>query len=762
MSQIDYHFWHVILLAKDAEGFKQIRQLSSRAWGRAWFRAILRTPTYPSDLFDIIQGGHIIGSSACLGGYPAWCWKQSVLAEHSDGFLVGPESFFQTPEYYYKKLDNHLAAMEDLFGKGNYFIELQPNEGQYGAEQNAYNKFMIERYWGKYPFIFTTDAHYLKADEREIHKAFLNSKSSKDREVDEFYRYAYIMSQQEVRDLMPYLTDAQFEEMVNNTKRIADMCSFYEIEQAPKLAAVEYEHWDEYAVDLEIFNDVDAELYPNFHYYLTTDNRTDHYLARLVAHGFAEKYKETWHTDTYYARLEEEFWTLKQVGDKINQPMADYFITMSKIIDIVWNDAGSIVGPSRGSAGALLINFLLGITQMNPVEMELPFVWRFLHPSRPDLPDIDFDTESDKRARVFNEVRKYFNSIGGEVINVCTFGTEGTKSAIKTAGRGLAIDDDTISYITAMIPNERGFDWSLKDCYYGNGEDRAPIKAFIEQMNEYPQLWELAQNIEGLITRLGVHASGVVCVNGDFNNYNSIMKTTKEQVVTSYDLHDLERCGMVKYDFLTVSALDRIRQCMNYMLEDGTIQWQGNLRATYQRYLAPDVLDYTSDAMWDLVGEGAINSLFQFDTIVGSQAIKQIRPRSLTELAIASSVMRLMGEGELPLDIYARYKKVPTLWYDEMSAHGLTDEEVKILERYLKKKAGVAESQESIMQIVMDPDIAGFTMQDANKLRKTIAKKQFREIEKVRQLFFDKGLECGASQNLLSYIWHVQVSRQLG
>ena len=751
------HFWHLILIAKDYEGFHQLRQLSSRAWGRSWFRGILRTPTYPSDLVEIIGGnpGHVICSTACLGGFAAWCWKKAF---HDDNKFPWEQG--QDKDYYLEKLDHHLAAMTNLFGKDNFYIELQPNET--GSDQNEYNEFMINRYWGKYPFIFSTDAHYLKADEREIHKAFLNSKSSKDREVDEFYKYAYMMSQDEVRSLMSYVTDAQFMDMVNNTRKIKDMCEFYELEQKPKLATVEYEHWDEYADDLEVFEDVDEETYPNFYYYLHAERRSDNYLARLVAHGFIEKYKDSWDDEVYYKRLEEEFWTLKQVGDKIEQPMADYFITMSKIIDIVWNDAGSLVGPSRGSAGALLINYLLGITQMNPIEMELPFVWRFLHPSRPDLPDIDFDTESDKRAVVFNEVKKYFNSIKGDVINVCTFGTEGTKSAIRTAGRGLKIDDDEISYITSMIPNERGFDWTLSECYYGNDEDKSPIKAFVEEMNKYPKLWQLAQSIEGLITRLGVHASGVVCVNGDFNQYNSIMKTSKGQIVTSYDLHTLERCGMVKYDFLTVSALDRIHQCLNYMLEDGTIEWKGSLRATYNKYLHPEVLDYDSDKMWDMVGRGEISSLFQFDTLVGSQAIKSIQPRSLNELAISSSLMRLMGEGELPLEKYARYKRLPNAWYQEMSAYGLTDAEQHILEKYLKKKCGVGESQEVIMQIVMDPQISGFTMQEANKLRKTIAKKQFKEIEAVKELFFNKGKEVGASNNLLSYIWYVQVSAQLG
>lgn len=749
------HFWHLILIAKDAEGFHQLKQLSSAAWRRAWFRGILRTPTYPSDLFNYVKGGHLICSTACLGGYAAWAWRQAFHNDSPKPWEIGLDK-----DYYIAKLDNHLAAMQNLFGKGNFYIELQPNE--IGSEQNEYNQFMLQRYWGKYPFIFTTDAHYLKADERETHKAFLNSKSSKDREVDEFYKYAYLMSQKEVRELMPYITDYQFNEMVANTIRIKNMCSFYELEQKPKLAQVKYEHWDEYKDDLEVFNDVDEETYPNFYHYLHTDNKSDNYLARLVAHGYIDKYQSGWMDEVYYKRLEEEFWTLKEVGDKIEQPMADYFITMSKIMDLVWNEANSISGPSRGSAGALLINYLLGITQMNPIEMELPFVWRFLHPSRPDLPDIDFDTESDKRLAVFKAVRDYFNSIGGDVINVCTFGTEGTKSAIKTAGRGLKIDDDTITYITSMIPNERGFDWTLSECYYGNGEDRKPIKAFVEQMQEHPKLWQLAQNIEGLITRLGVHASGVVCVNGDFNDYNSVMKTSHEQLVTSYDLHTLERCGMVKYDFLTVSALDRIRQCMNYMLEDGTMEWQGSLRATYNKYLAPQVLDYTSAEMWDMVGRGEISSLFQFDTLVGSQAIKSIQPKSLNELAISSSLMRLMADGELPLEKYARFKRVPELWYDEMRAHGLTKEEMKVLEKYLSKKNGVGESQEVVMQMVMDPQISGFSMQEANKLRKTIAKKQFREIEAVKELFFEKGRERGTSNNLLSYIWYVQVSAQLG
>lgn len=756
------HFWHLILLAKDEIGFRQLKELSSRAWRRAWFRGILRTPTYPSDLVEVIGAnpGHIICSTACLGGYAAWCWRNYTIACKDDGCLDYISEGGHDKQWFLDKLDNHLAAMTQLFGKDHFYIELQPNEK--GSEQNEYNQFMLKRYWEKYPFIFTTDAHYLKADEREIHKAFLNSKSSKDREVDEFYKYTYIMSQEEVYSLMKdYVDEKTFFEMVNNTRKIKDMVQFFEIEKPKVIAKVNYEHWDEYADDLDMFLDISQEDYPVFYEYLHTTDRADNYLARLIAHGYALKQQENWDQDVYFARIEEELDIIKKVGDAIHQSMSDYFITMSKMVDLMWQ-ANSLVGPSRGSAGAMLINYLIDITQMNPVEMDLPFVWRFMHPSRPDYPDIDVDSESDKRTAVFNTIRDYFRELGGDVINVCTFGTEGTKSAIKTAGRGLKIDDDVISYITSMIPNERGFDWSLHDCYYGNDDDRKPIAAFVAQMTEYPQLWELAQSIEGLVTRLGVHASGVVCVNGDFNEYNSVMKTSKEQLVSAYDLHTLERCGVLKYDLLTVSALDRIHQCMNYMLEDGVLEWQGSLRETYNKYLNPAILDYDSPEMWKMAEEGQISSLFQFDTNQGQVAMRQIGPQSLKELAIANSVMRLMSDGELPLEKYARFKKVPSLWYDEMRSYGLKDNEITVLEKYLKEKSGIADSQEVVMQISMDPQISGFTMQEANKLRKTIAKKQFREIEAVKQLFFDKGKEAGASYNLLSYIWYVQISMQLG
>ncbi len=753
-----HHFWHYILIAKDLEGHRQLREISSAAWQRGWAVGNLmrRTPTYPSDLAKIVKGGHLICSTACLAGRTAFLVKQRRGADEA---MVKELA---------TKLDRHLFAMEHIFGKGNYFIELQPN-GDLNGDQTYYNKYRLEHYWDKYPFIFTTDAHYLNKDLQKVHACFLRTRAGNfSEETESFYNYTYRMSADEAKSLRPYVTDKQFNEMVANTRIIKSRCKYYTLAQKQVIARVNYEHQNaEYEQGLQAFKaevPFTKEECPNLWYYRETSDPADHYLMELIAHGYGLHRKSNWDFKVYAKRLEEELWTIKTVGEKIGQHRSDYFITRAKMIEIMWNDAGSIVGPARGSAGVRLINYLLGITEMNPVEMDLPYVWRFRHPSRPDLPDIDVDTESDKRARVFNEVQKYFRSRGGDVLNICTFGTEKTKGAIKTAGRGLGIDDDSIEYITSLIPNERGFDWTFHDCYYGNNAERKPIEAFVQAVDQHKGLKEVAESLEGIVTHLGVHASGVVCLNNDFTNYGAYRKTRNGQIVSAYDLHDQEKCGLVKYDFLTVSALDRIHQCRNYRLEDGTIQWQGSLKKTFDHYLAPEVLDFDNQKRWDMVAAGRISSLFQFDTNRGKQGIECVHPRSLQELAITNALRRLrpQDKAELPMKKYANFKAVPQLWYNERQCAGLNSDEIHILEKYLKSRCGVADTQEIIRQLSMDPHISNFSMKEANKLRKTIAKKNFRDIEGVKALFYQKGAEAGTRKERLDYVWNVQISRSLG
>ena len=737
-------FYHLILLAKDQIGYEQIRQLSSRAWTRAYMKNIMRTPTFSSDLFDIIEPnkGHIISTTACLGGY---CGNK---------FAEGD----------YTSIDRHLKLMQQLFGEDNFFIELQPS---WNDDQIRYNQYMMKTYGGKYPFICATDSHYLKADDRQIHKIFLNSKSSGDRETDKFYASAYMMGYEELKEyfLSPKgsnFTEEQFNKMCENTNYIGSIIGEYNLKRTSVIPHIEYE---EQSID-EFYNALIYQYNAETEYIqkmINEGNKADIYLLNKLVQPWKEKIDKN-NERKYVIELDYECEQLYEISKKLNQTMSNYFITMAKMIDIMWEEADTIVGPARGSAGSSIINYLLGITQIDPLDqpVELPF-WRFLHKDRPGLADIDIDTEASKRLAVFNKVQKYFRNLGGDLIHVCTFGTEKSKGAINTAVKGLELDDDIAAYLTAMIPNARGFDWTLSQCYYGD-EEHQMIKNFREEMDKNPLIWQVASKIEGLITSLGCHASGVLALNEDVWKGNSVMKTSKGVLVTAFDLEDTEQLGGVKYDYLTVQALDKIRTCMNWLLENEHMEWQGSLRTTYDKYLAPKVLNYDNSEMWESLYRKEIPSCFQFDTISGGQAVQLIHPQNLLELLTGNSVLRLMAEDgkEQPLNIYANYKKDISLWYDEMKTAGLTIDEQKVLEKYLLPVYGVAASQELMMRLSMDDHIAGFTIGEANILRKAVAKKKRKLLEEGKELFYRKGEERGTSRNMLNYVWDVQIMRQAG
>ena len=390
-------------------------------------------------------------------------------------------------------------------------------------------------------------------------------------------------------------------------------------------------------------------------------------------------------------------------------------------------------------------------------------VVKVISATRPDLPDIDIDTAGNKRENVITAVGRYFESIGGSLTQICTYGTEGAKNAIRVASRGLNLEDEIALYISSLVPSERGIVLSLKQCYYCD-EDHDPIPAFVTAMNTYPELWKVAQKVEGLITRLGIHAAGVILGNQSITEHNSIMRTSKGWAVTAFDLHDSEYLGEVKYDFLSIDGLGKINTALNFMLKDNVIEWQGSLKDTYQKYLWPNALKYTPE-LWENIAANRINSLWQLNTDVGTSALSNIHASSLKEIGIINSLMRLQPQNkgdEQPLKTYERFRNNIAEWYDEMRSFGLSESEIKIMEEHLLILNGVADTQESVMLLVMDPRIGNFTIAEANKLRKGIAKKSFKAQEEAKELLLSKGVAAGTSRKLLSYVWNVQISRQLG
>ena len=201
---------------------------------------------------------------------------------------------------------------------------------------------------------------------------------------------------------------------------------------------------------------------------------------------------------------------------------------------------------------------------------------------------------------------------------------------------------------------------------------------------------------------------------------------------------------------------------MELLLEYGKIEWQGTLRKTYNKYFHPDVLEMESPEMFDMLYQGHVLNAFQFETNVGAQALNKINPQNFDELCAGNSLMRLSTDGEQPLDRFVRFKRNIAEWYQEMVNEGLTEDEIKILEDRLLDRYGVCDTQEGLMLLSMDPNIAGFNLTQANKFRKAVAKQNQKLIEDQKILFYEHGLNRNTRQEFLDYVWNKQLAPQFG
>jgi DNA polymerase-3 subunit alpha len=500
--------------------------------------------------------------------------------------------------------------------------------------------------------------------------------------------------------------------------------------------------------------------------YYNSESEDDRYLIylglmKLTYMGLTPEKREQ-----YLERLETELTECWLVSERLGQPISSYLLMVRNIIQIMWNKAESLVGISRGSAGVMLINYLIGVTQMNPLEqgIYLPH-WRFLERNKIELPDIDVDSEGRRRPIVLEKIKEAAQADGGDSTCVCTFGTLGTRSAILTAARGLGIDVDVAQYLATMIPQERGFLWPLKDCIEGNPEkDRKPIRQLIEEFNRYPGFLEMTRAIEGLVCQMGIHACGLVVFNVPVYTYNAMMKAPNGTEVTQFDLGDTEYMGGLKMDCLSVEALDKIHTTLDLLLEDNLIEWQGDLKSTYDKYLHPDILERNAKEMWEKIWRNEIIDIFQMDSTVGKQSLSLVKPINIPQMAAVNSLMRLMPEKgqKTPTEEYVMYKQHPELIKKEIDDLNATDKEKEILYNFMKDYTGVLESQESAMLAVMIPEFTAYDVPHANKIRKIIAKKKMKEITSAREEYFKTGAERGVSEDILKYIWDVQIKRQLG
>lgn len=363
-------FYHFILIAKDRIGWEQLNEISTKSWERAFTRGVTRTPSYLSDLQEVIgkNPGHLVATSACLGGY---------LGNRTLELFV---SQGEKRQQLVEEITSFIASMKSIFGE-DFYLEVQPGLSQ---EQILYNQGLVAfAQQTQTPIIVATDAHYARPELREVHSAYLKSQKA-ERETEKFYEYTYIMSEQETRiNLGTHLERQTVEMIIQNTKNIKQKFTRYALDMEPIIPTVPFEDEDKWE---SIIHRYDHLEYFNI---LSHSNTDDKFFLYRIIKGIDEYLQRGWlkveNEIRDLNRLNEEFDHIYNIGLKLKQNMTTYFTTMQKILDIMWQE--SVIGPGRGSGGAYLTNFILGITQDNPLDLPVVLpIYRFIHKDKISLP----------------------------------------------------------------------------------------------------------------------------------------------------------------------------------------------------------------------------------------------------------------------------------------------------------------------------------------------------------------------------------------
>ena len=346
-----------------------------------------------------------------------------------------------------------------------------------------------------------------------------------------------MMNTEEIESYFDYFSENELQVAYQNILKIKNMCEDFSLLKPLKIPEL---YWKDYEEDFHSYNFYKEKI-PYLEIFYNSEYYGDRKLVWAIIDGI--KRKKDLQCEEAYKEIElclDDTWR-SSITNKTH--WSAYFLNLQKNIDLCW-EAGSLVGPGRGSGAGFILLYVLDITQINPIlEDTKCYHWRFLNPDRMSVLDIDTDIEGGRRAQVLQKFRDFYGE--DRVANVITFKTEKSKSAILTAARGIGIDVDISQYLASLIPSDRGQLRSLKQCMYGDEEkDFKPIKQFVYEMTEnYPEIWEVASKIEGLVCGIGVHAGGVIFVDEPFTNSTALMRAPDGTIITAFDLHDCEDCS---------------------------------------------------------------------------------------------------------------------------------------------------------------------------------------------------------------------------
>ena len=509
---------HMILLAKDREGYHNLVRLTSKAFKEGFYRK----PRIDRELLSQFSGG-LVGLSACLSGVPQAHLKNGKLDEAAKA----------------------AHEFQDILGKGNYFLEIQ----DHGLEdQIRINRDLIDlsKTTG-IPLVATNDAHYLFRDDYEAHDVMLCIGTG--RTVNDTNRMSfggpqwYVRTGDEMRDLFKHIPDA-----VARTLEVAEMCDL-------KLPLGENQ--------LPVFPIPASDA----------DLSTDEYFEKVVREGYEKRRETVWERmraggslrhgmDEYQQRISAEIEMIKRMG------FPSYFLIVWDFIKFA-KDRRIPVGPGRGSAAGSLVAYCLEITDVDPIHYDLLFE-RFLNPDRVSMPDIDIDFCVNGRAEVINHVTQLYGR--ESVCQIITFGTMASKAAIKDVGRALDMPYAEVEKIAKLIPPPvRGRNVSITQAM----ETVPELKQAFDTDPQVKKVIDIAKRLEGCARHSSVHAAGVVISPKPLEELIPVAVNNKQEFTTQFEMSDLEKTGMLKMDFLGLTTLTIIDQCCKTIkeLHDREIDW---------------------------------------------------------------------------------------------------------------------------------------------------------------------------------------------
>ena len=547
---------HLVLLAENQKGYENLTKIVSKAFVEGYYYK----PRVDMELLEEYHEG-IIALSACLAGEVQ---KNLQRAMYQEAFAAA-------------------KRYENIFGKGNFFLELQDHGMQEQAMVNQ-QLLRLSQETG-IELVATNDVHYTYAEDEKPHDILLCIQTGKKLEDENRMRYEggqyYVKSEEEMRALFPYAQEA-----IDNTQKIADRCNVeieFGVTKLPKYDVPEgYTSWE--------------------------------YLNKLCFEGLQKHYGINGQPpkQELVDRLKYELSVIQKMG------YVDYFLIVWDFIKYA-KDHDIMVGPGRGSAAGSIVSYCLGITNIDPIKYQLLFE-RFLNPERVSMPDIDIDFCFERRQEVIDYVvRKYGPD---RVVQIVTFGTLQAKGVIRDVGRVMDLPYAFVDSIAKMVPQELGM--TLEKALDMNSE----LKGLYDSDEQVRTLIDMSRRLEGLPRHSSMHAAGVVISQKSVDEYVPLSLGSDGSVTTQFTMTTLEELGLLKMDFLGLRTLTVIQNAVQLVEKNTGIK------------IDIDHLNYDDKAVLESIGTGKTDGVFQLESAGMKSFMKELKPQSLEDIIAGISLYR--------------------------------------------------------------------------------------------------------------------------